>query len=517
MIRMRKFNRIQERITQKFLDNFKKDVYTFLKNINRVDSWKDLYEVNLAIERWYNQYFVPKILKNIAGEGRYTNYANTEWGKEIKEFGKFFRNAFMPTKLDYKKYLTRIESTFNPFTHYSDYEDALHTMRRKIERQTSVNEIEQNVLHGSMWDFYFRYVWDEKSVSKYNTIKKKVDNYLDNIQEYYNTYMSHYGKGWEELNIEDTRQINGVIVHLSYQEERENEIRKMLGRMESITEGIKESGFEESLDGLVVYLNPHKDVSGELNYLDGLNVGTGGNYNRMEDVINVFGAGLGPYMYGLLAHEIGHRFYYVIMGEEQREQWVDFLNTTLVQFDEKDIDDEVDNLREVFEEYKKMFNDELNDRRMDDNPDENLEYLFPDYTSVQKFLEYFGKNKDLINSVIESDYFRSDILNPLMDDKIGIDMWEEHSVMPPNVVRRVVERFRQVAIKLLKTSNVLKKLSPTQYASKNESEFFAETFAIYSLFKAKNKRFKSGLDAFKEAEVYQSVFEKFIEVTRVRR
>src|SRR5208282_1675782 len=199
---------ILETITEEYIRKIWNDCLYFLKNIKRMETPKQMFDINIAVLRWLDNEFMPKIEKNMFGIAQTTEAPQGIMTRATKEFKEFIQTAFIPNRADIVKYFNK---------HAIDPKDQVNEAGAQIEVNLLIRTIRTGKYtegdESSVWQNAFA-IFKDVDQSKYVNIKKRIDDYFTKL-------ISYNDKGIPELHITDEMKVEGVPLRVAYTEGEE--------------------------------------------------------------------------------------------------------------------------------------------------------------------------------------------------------------------------------------------------------------------------------------------------------
>jgi hypothetical protein len=403
---------------------------------------------------------------------------------------------FFPSELDLKR------NNFYEF-YYSDIKNLKKEIIIAIN-SNALNDSLKKLLKWGIIDEIFN-VWKQlNKTSKYNSLKSKIDKTFD----YFKIMI-----GNDELNIHEELKIDSVPIILDYNELFKNQVYRCVSYVSLAFNFIKKAKLKKSLYGLQsINIIPKSVMSTSSNMMNGVDLGTGANYNPANKEINVFHGRIqskNGFIEGL-THEIGHHYFYHILDDVRKKQWIQF-------YDDLKSGELLIERRKLIEEMKK-FHTFITDGRKDF--EHNVQAIISnggsrkdvenikDYNKYKTFSMSLYEFPLLVEYVTTLDSNYGTMIIQQLNDYARIprenEMYKNYGVYSDEDMQMTYNMFAQSVVTDI---DILQTLAPSYYATKNYHELFAETFAAYCL-RGTNIQYNLKLD--------DIVFRTFIDITNVR-
>ena len=520
--------RLTEKITQDYVDSIKKDCDVFFGNIKTIENaaqYKDLQE------RWrdyVNGYLRDKIGKSIFGID--TNRESKSKGvAEFKKFSKWAVDCMMVFQADSRD--AGIEMT----------EDADAVAGRFADEMTP--RITQPRLADAWQNLYD--IFDKVRDDKADAVGKKTTAFFKNLSGFVND-----GLGTFDKFVEDHVMIDGIRVDIEYADKVSfgfssiddsaywfddpslkgtKEVDFMAKAINDVRRGIsfiKSANFGSALKGLFLKLSTVDPMSKGKNIKGGKSYGTGGLYRISDGTITLLKGRLLTYSsWGVteaIIHEVGHKFYFERMVNEQREEWRRFYR----QLRDNDYQDYA--MTALYDAAKRAGDlVRLDVQKLDQillriSRDEmwHTSVVGKDNPDVVKFSDrdYFMKAIRRVTPPELQMFIKEFVKVPpsKMAEKVIVDAGhtiagcfdKETGIVKAAAINFFADELSKYYVNMLDKRRAARELFPSEYGAEDPEEFFAETFLAYCLWKTEYGR--------NSLLLVEPVFEKFIDVTRVR-
>jgi hypothetical protein len=506
--------RLKEIHTKEDIDFIHKEFLVWLKNVQRIKTVGQYKEFLYQYTLWLQGYFFDSVMKNIAGYGtiHLDHNLKPEVKSKIEKYYNYFAKAFIPTALDVKR--VENEMGYNLHTNYADLEywiennivfNIMFPIKFNCVKQ-SKSIIKNNIYRGwiepgTLFEFWERL----NKTSKYNSIKKKIDEFFDIIEKEFN-----YGY---ELSIQDTMKIDNVLINIDSSKYLLNNSYNVIPYIKETFKLIKSKKLSKSLYGLQsINILPISSNSKSKNVVSGVDFGTGAVYRNSSKEIDIYEGRMqrkDGFIEGL-THEIGHHYFFHILDDARKKQWIQF-------YDDLKSGELLIERRKLIEEMKK-FHTFITDERK--NFEHNVQAIISnggsrkdvenikDYNKYKTFSMSLYEFPLLVEYVTTLDSNYGTMIIQQLNDYARIlrenEMYKNYGVYSDEDMQMAYNMFAQSVVTGI---DILQTLAPSYYATKNYHELFAETFAAYCL-RGTNIQYNLKLD--------DIVFRTFIDITNVR-
>jgi hypothetical protein len=478
---------LKEAITKSYIDTLHKDTLMFLKNIKRIQTPKQLLDLYLEWGKWLASLRI-KIGQNMMGHLTLDTLPDISASIPQRKYIEWMKDAdwfFVPTKLEYTRAIkTYTDVYFLPYTTFINRLDA-----------DDMGEFDY-------WDLAYR-IFNDHRQSKYVSLKKKIDELFKLIEVYENK---------AEYYQTDTIKIDSVKVDLEYSDSTKallpdiiDNIKRAFGYIKSAKFGkvLSGSNFVASLTSLEAKnINPN-----------GADLGVGGYYNPRTGLVKLLYSRLfvknPDETITAIVHEYGHKFYFEYLPSSQQKEWEKFYSD-LINNKPTQGNNITRLVLKAFEKAKqdlKQTHNKLSMNVLDvdavplyyKNPVELVKNVVPkQYLSLVQDLTGAPARETIATLVARA-------ISSADDEKLSLV--DGHGTLPIRMLS-ILEMTLLVYLQEVESRSISLSINfPTKYATVNPSEFFAETFTAYVLWKtpfAKNYKFT------------QPVFEYFLDITHVR-
>lgn len=527
---------IKEDIDGTYIERVYSDILTFLKNVNRLKDNSSFFELLEYWIYWRNEEF-SVFEKKISGKG--TAYSS-EWhdatmvGKIINRLDKSIAGLFYVDSKDIEKYLRKklnsgesaspVSGDINVLNNVIDYalrngERLSDSLTLILKRTTYSEEDAKKFLY--LWKETYFDVWKSNASSRYISTKKIVDEVFTELKSLF--ISDHY--------IEEYRDIEGVRVYTAYEETQIDEMYATIKRVESALSYFKRKDWGKklipSLKLAIDFVSPEKNFKFQTSY--GMSQSAGVYLAKDRTVVISKQRVVSDFIFEILAHELGHKFYYEIMNPAQRKEWENLYDSLKTGSNMEEYKKALlffsDNLLSMKETYKKNLR----------KSSSNFSSYTKDFGSVKSYFdlidEIYFKNKhgtiltDFIYDYSTKDFkygFELDSLYTIVNARVegearrgNINItsnYDGYELLNPATIEVVNGKILEVFKESLEAEGrSFIKNFPTQYAGENASELFAETFAANGI-KSLNIDFSQG----KEMKVSEFLYDKFRAITGIR-
>ncbi len=480
-----------EYVDEKYVNRIHSDIQTFLKNINRVKDYESFIVLLEYYFTWYNNEF-ETFLNVFTGKSSLSDYeefmSHTIAGKQITRLIKALDSLFVVDEKDLKKYLNKGSSLGGYALQVSlvvEYKDS-----KKIK---SFNE--------SDLEEYFA-IWKINSASRYVSTKKIVDDVFSEID--YEAYLQ--GKS-AYSNTNEVIERYGVKIQLVYVPEVDSLRQQMYDLVKTVESALsyfsKKSYGKKLLPSLKIIIDV---ISKKTNYKFDTSYGSetvGGLYRLTTGEILLGNVAATDDVIVILAHELGHKYYYEVLNASQRQEWEQYF-TLLTQTNVEGIKSQLVKDYNIIQNTVDTYKKDLFSLRNSTTVDKDLKdlqkqyYMFTSKDAVANFfMEQFWNNDlakhiDYTEDAQQKNIYASKLLNDyLYKEKGSLNNYPlyntvENKEMDTGVTSPIyLSEFSQYVFDTLytllpKDSKDLSQL-PTRYAGENASEFFAEVFAANAI------------------------------------
>lgn len=520
--------RLTEKITKEYIESIKEDCDVFFGNLTALenaDQYKDLQE------RWRD--YVNGHLSDVIGKSIFGIGTNRELkSKGVTEFKKFVKwavDCMMVFQADARE--AEIDMTEDADAIAGGFGDG-YSPRLKPERMAMAWQ--------NLYD-----IFDRVRDAKRETVAKKSKAFFGKLVSF-----ATEGPGTYDKFVKDRIMIDDVRVDIEYADKvsfgfssiddssywfddpslkglkEKDFIAKAIDDIKRGISFIRGANFGSALKGLFLKLSTVDSASQAKNTKNGTEYGTGGFYRVSDGTITLLKGRLLTYSsWGVteaIIHETGHKFYFERMVEEQRQAWKDFYQR-LRDNDYRDyaiqgLFDAAKRAGEVIRADVPRLNQIL--LRVDRDKMWQTDAVGKDNPDRQKFTdrEYFMRALRKATSPDLQMFIKEFVkISPAkMAEKIIVEAGHtlsgcfdrETGFVKVAAVNFFADEVVKFYTDMLEKRRAAKELFPSKYGAENPEEFFAETFLAYCIWKTDYGRGNYTL--------VEPVFEKFIEVTRVR-
>lgn len=411
MILIRRFD---ETITKASIEKWHKDFQAFTKNVRRIKTYEDFDLVREAAKRWADN-FEKYIYNNFLGQ----NFYNTGFKKKDHSATEEARKKVWALILligGHSKELSRQAE-------FRDFEKQRDNIYQKLAR-----------------------LGREAFESLYGLF------YQDDEE-------------FEELYVEDDLEVLGFKVKVIHSEKSsaKDDVKEFESGLKKAKDLIEKKGFKDSLKGLHLIL----DLQGsETVYSQGASA----FYQPGTTEISL----LYPSFESLI-HEIGHRYYYVCMNDEQRDLWKGFFDNTSMTVIESDVEKFKKILTAGLEKQVEEWKSQLESK--DTYPYDVV------YGSVEVFKKlYYSLTKDIDNESVKG--YSEAALKHLIDKDNNNRILSQIVYNNLSLKKAIDLVFGFVGVNVRNSNCItftIPRMFVTDYGQTNEKELYAETFRNYML------------------------------------
>lgn len=524
---------IKEDVAKDYIERVYQDILTFLKNVNRLKNAEDFFELLDYWIYWRNEEF-SVFEKKISGKGLNDkeHHDDTITGRVINRLEKSISGLFYVDEKDISKYLKKelekgdyvsfpnedIELLNTAIDSSLKYKERFSDIILAILKKRGYSEEYQEFI--AMWKNTYFTVWKSNAPSRYISTKKIVDEVFEELSHYF----------LEDQFVEETIVRENVRIYLSYMESQIDIIYDAIKKVESALVYFNKKDWGKKvipdLEVAIDFVNPRSNYTFKTSY--GLLGKNGGCYISTDDLVVIAKQYIiSDYIFEILAHEIGHRYYYRVMNKVGREEWEELYNSLKTGSNMSDYKKFLlffsDNLLGLKETYKKNLR----------KSSSNLSSYTKDFGSVKGYFnlidELYFKNKhgtpltDFIYDYSEKDFkygFDLDTLFTVINSQVKEEVrrsnisitnnYDDIELLTPATIEmineKIIEFFRE-SVEAEEKEFI--KAFPTQYAGENASELFAETFAANAI---KSLNIKSA----KNYNVSEYIYDTFRHITGIR-
>jgi hypothetical protein len=429
--------------------------------------------------------------KSLLGQGTLSSVKPTDTKSFgiIQDFIEFSNKVFFPSGTDIKRASNKISISAS----------LLNFTKDKISNSTYLT------IPDYIWEELY-FIFDNIRSSKYVMIKKKADEFFNFIKSYFNNISV------EDKFITDQVKLDLAKIDIEYSDNTEPLVSSAIDNIKRSFSYMKRARFEKIIKNSNVTISFVSDESKKSNIKNGKDFGTGAYYDPRTKFIKILYNSLRKDADTITAiiHEYGHKFYYEFLPGAQRRAWEDFfeLLSGKLNYSKKE--------KSIIEDFNYVTDKLRNELRAARNKatEENSAESVP-----QKFTDLFTLVKDSVPSSYLL-FIRDEEGNPPKEEvkylvktiedslkKEGMRVYNDLGIINPPIVSRLAsiayERMKTI------TNNIKVDIAnfPTEYATTNASEFFAETFTAYCV---NNTPFGG------KYRIPQTAFEKFIEISNIR-
>jgi len=497
------YKHLNETIQKQDIQNIEEDIRTFLKNVNRLKIADDYFELISYWDNWIKNIFNP-FIDNLTGRGN-RNYKEDlidNFTKQLNRLIDSIDKLFIVTELNIEHYKKKIvknthsDEFINFDNNFSIIVDYIYSGTSSFEYYISNNPSKNTIKE--LKQLYFN-IWQDNSNSRYISTKKVVDDVFDLLYKILNAFEEKNINGFVEKHIDEWITIEGIKVHLLYDESRIDNVYTIIKKLESCFSIIKnqEIGFllkniKFTIDYLISTSNI-KTLYSQSEYSAGVYRPSENEIVLQSDSIDDY------YVFDIVYHELGHSFYFTQMNKNEREEWKEYYNMLM---NNKGIQIYINN-----PEYKSMIKDfdDINKLYWDI-------YKKPGSILIQSIKDVFTYYiLDIVNKY--KNLFMFDCFYSIADTKNGLeyaiekvtkevkkdiknnnyylidDMFKDSgdpSVISQKGFEIIINDFIkflyfQVDLEIKNEQYNLISNFPTAYASTNDKEFFAEVFCYLYL------------------------------------
>ena len=418
-----------------------------------------------------------------------------KWYQEYKKFKEYLLFAFFPTPLDIKKRVQKGDVS------WGDRIDTFSDFLNSYLEDETLSSVLSNYSYS--WNNAWM-IYEPLRASKYVGIKKKIDSFFDILEDKANTFTI------PDKFITDTIKVEGVPVYLEYAEDDEKYIYKAVDDLRKSFDLITKAKLKKSIERTRFTISPINKHANDVNHALA-NAGVGGFYNIQANETTLLKGRINTLSsWGTIEaiiHESGHNFYYQTLSSQQRKEWEDFFIKLKNPENYKKYKDIINT--SVYKNFMAL-KKEVNHFAMDFEKGKEIPDYLKDGKSflkkvnallpaelVKKLTELgMGSIRDIHNTIWKKVVFE-------YDTGVGA-----HGYIPPSIIGAYWAELADETFKLFNSANTSIGSFPSEYASANPSEFFAEVFAAYCLWNTDWGK--------KNYKLLEPVFAKFIDVTNVR-
>jgi len=485
---------INEKITQSDFELIEDDVRTFLKNVNRLKSSDDFFELLVYYYRWYFDTF-RNFLIRATGKGlpSYSYYEGTITGKQIKRLEDAMTGLFLIDNQDFKKYMNKVSN--DKYVNMS----AIAGITQDItDRRPDLitKDFDKDQL-----DEYFA-IWSNNQSSRYISTKKRVDEVFEALS----------GFETEDKYIDHDTEYEGVHIQLIYAEEQYNDLLDTLGYVKSAIKVIGNNKaikfMLEELSIIIDFVNPINNY--EISLKSGKKTNAAGCYILATGEIYISKRGdITDDIISVVIHELGHRYYYEVMNIVERKEWEQYYNkvTNPNPINKEYLDmmkaNFIDLLSNVQSKYVDLLRSAREDSRAGERESSEWKKWVNNYDDLNvniyyvwtEYMEPKGNGfTDLANFLLsDKDFDLENIINLVKKQikKEKINLYDgEMGTLTPAANRDIIDVYYEEITRAIerKTNNLDYSQLPSNYAGENPEEFFAEVFSAMFMRKVNTEK-----------------------------
>jgi len=518
--------KLKEDLDPSYIERVHSDILTFLKNVNRLKEYEDFFELLDYWIYWRREEYDTFMQKAFGKGNAFTKgsvyYEALE--KVGKRLDKAIAGLFYVDQQDIDKIIRKQLKT-DGYASVDNYIfEIINNDINLVVMGNGNRDFTDLITHdvpdsGSRTRYFATYfdAWRQNANSRYISTKKIIDEvfrWLINqmVQDHY---------------VEDTIERYGVRIFLNYTEQQFDDVYSTLKRVESALAYFARKDWGKKLlpdmEMAIDFVNPQTNFEFKTSY--GMDK-SAGVYISQEDLVVISKQNkVSDYIFEILAHEMGHKFYFQVMNKVGREEWKEIYDTIKNGSNMEDYFRDLayfsDELLSFKEDYKRKIH-------------KNAPYYHKDFSSVESYLSlikktYFDSSQHTLLKDFIEDYGKTRFTFTFSYDtlkegckiranrfakKEGLhitDDYDGYQLLTPaimNVVNeKIIEYFRD---SIEAESEAWLRNMPTRYAGENEKELFAEIFAANAI-KSLN------IDAVgKGYKVSDTLYDYFRQITGIR-
>ena len=447
--------KLEETITVNDVEKWHKDFQAFTKNIRRIKTREDIEIVAEALETYSKNletFFYGSMLGFHGSEyvTSYNNYDDANLSDYIKDAKEVVWSL--------TTFLRRISSDFISKNYYGI---------GAITYDGSIPIFIETYKKGKI--FFDKYI--DSVYQKLTRLGREAFDSMRGIFDIKSELL--------DLFITENMKIQGIPTIVTYQEAEFDKFKDTLNKIEKdiaiINKLCNKKGFKSIYDGLTLIVDTQRSGITKQDRSSSYAGGAGAFFNIADMTINIWTSDI--YM---LAHELGHKYYFYNMYTEQQNIWKDFIEKNTISLVKSDLEVMATKIGNAIFDYY----DELNNK--DINP-----YMTSSEKS-QKLSVYIEKNMNRF-SLTDVEYAILDITNSVkghLSDKWGLlfpYMNNEYTKLDLDfLISRIVSTTEYVGYYGKGSYNDVfhitsKEFYISDYANMNDREAYAETFAHYIL------------------------------------
>lgn len=446
-----------EAITRNDIEKWNKDFQAFTKNIRRVNSRDDILKVSKAL-RIYRKNFEEFVLSHMFG------YQGYEYAKSYKDSDD---NYFLIYVEEAKKTVWELLSLLNSIANDFDYTD--YYGKEKITYDNDKPIYIDTYKKGTI-DF------EKYRDSIYQKLTRLGREAFEDLYE-----IIDYKKELEDLLITDTITIKGIPTIVTYAENNFEKIKDRVKEIENTINQIEKlsikNGFKNIFKGLTLVIDSQLSGITKNDYSSAYGGGAGAFFSASDMTINLWMTNLFTFL-----HELGHKYYYYDMYEEQRKVWDDFIEKNTISISREELEEMSNTLGDyLYEYYLELEGEEYNYHSHSQKSELLFEYVLKNINKFKNLTPIEYSILDTIVSIKTKDPFTSYIFHFNREGILNKKEFNE-KIKDSFEYRGYYGRAR-----FSNTFNIaLKDYYISDYANANPREAYAETFAHYMLGNYKN-------------------------------